>query len=93
MKPEESAALMEQMAQGKAAEMVLEYVNEYAVTARGEIEKRVFAKLEEDGFIEPQIAVQAWAEYHAITQMPKKLRRQSRLGKTAAEKIQKEKIL
>ena len=87
------AKQMEKMAQGKAAERILEFMGEFVVAELGRIEARVFKLIEAEEYLDPNIAVQAWIQYHAVEQLPKKLRRQMKDGQQAAKKLAEAKAL
>ena len=83
--------LMDRVSDGKAAEKMLDLMADLVTKDRKRVEERVFAQIEKQGFIEPHLAVQAWIELHALTQLPKRLRRQARDGKVAGQKVEERK--
>jgi acyl-CoA reductase-like NAD-dependent aldehyde dehydrogenase len=85
---DEQAELISTVQAGLAAERMYGYIGEFVRRERKKVEEKVFKAIKRGDPLDPQVAIQAWIEIHAIEQVPAKLRREVKLGAAAAEKIE-----
>ena len=73
-------------ARGRDAELVLAYLAPWVEKRQSMVEKRVYAILESGEPLDPNVAVQSWAEHRAAGKLLADLEREINIGKSAGER-------
>lgn len=75
-------------ARGQDAQLILSYLEEWVARRKSMIEKRIYAAMESGDPIDPNLALQSWAEHRAVHKLRADLEREVSRGAKAGESIE-----